>query len=227
MTRGSGRSGRNASARELPGAVSSRAILMLGRVATGIRVRCFGSLAEGKLRQQHLAVLSCLRQFGEISPSELARHLELRVCELCDSIRQLHAAQYLGRDKNGRDGRKQELRLTERGRRALEDFERELDRVEAEWLAALSTEQRSVLGEALRELARALTSAAESARVARLTTAAKPTSRAQSERARRRNQAEEWERDLNRYLERERAPDPTPSAEASARAQGQGMAEDL
>ncbi len=162
-----------------------------------------------------------------MSPSELARHLELDRRDLSDCIAQLQAVQYLMVAPNPRDRRRLDLTLTTRGRLALEDFERELDRVEAEWLQPLSGEQRAALEAALNVLARELTSARESvseaARLRRLATRAKPLHEGESERARRRRRDEEWERILGHHSRPESESESAPDENA----QGQGMAEDL
>jgi DNA-binding MarR family transcriptional regulator len=110
------------------------------------------ALAQHGLRLPHFAVLAALGDFGPLAQHELADRLGLNRSHLVGYLDELQRRDHVARERDPEDRRRQQVALQDPGRvllRKLADIAR---KSEAEYLHALSADERQTLTDLLRRI---------------------------------------------------------------------------
>jgi DNA-binding MarR family transcriptional regulator len=106
-------------------------------------------LAEGfaahGFRGYHYRLLAALDQYGPGSQMDLGRHTGIDRSDVVAALNELADGGYIGREPDPDDRRRNIVRITRKGRRALERLDTVLDGVQEAVLAPLTASERATL----------------------------------------------------------------------------------
>jgi DNA-binding MarR family transcriptional regulator len=145
----------------LPSGLLERTTYLLWNLSSAGRRRLVEQLAGEDFgarlphhRLHHLAVLSCLADFGPACQRDVGEHLGMDGSDLVAVLDDLERAGWVVRRRDQRDRRRHRVTLTPAGRQALRRLDEVALQAEDAVLAPLSAEEREVLhGLLLRALA--------------------------------------------------------------------------
>jgi MarR family transcriptional regulator, lower aerobic nicotinate degradation pathway regulator len=120
---------------------------VIARLALLMRQRSAARLASFSLTLQSHAVLCCLAEYGRLSQKEIAARTGVDPSDLVPLLGVLQDQIRIFCDQDEADGRRDEVRITDRGTRLMVRASRALDEVEAELFRGLSSQERAVLRE--------------------------------------------------------------------------------
>ncbi|MEU8899960.1 MarR family transcriptional regulator [Nocardia sp. NPDC048505] len=100
-------------------------------------------------RRHHYALLTTLREFGPASQAELGRRTRIDRSDIVATLNQLAERDFVQRDPDPADRRRNIVTLTRAGLRHLTELDRRLDDAQDELLAALDPAERRQLIELL------------------------------------------------------------------------------
>ncbi|WP_024877425.1 MarR family winged helix-turn-helix transcriptional regulator [Saccharomonospora piscinae] len=109
-------------------------------------------LADVGARGYHYRLLATLAEFGPASQNTLGRRSGIHASDLVATINELADGDYVRREPDPGDRRRNVISLTTAGRRRLRRLDTALARVQDRVCAPLSTEERDVLTRLLRTL---------------------------------------------------------------------------
>jgi DNA-binding MarR family transcriptional regulator len=128
-----------------------RSAALLDYLSRRMRLRSESALAPLGLRPRHLVALTMLRDADSITQQGLSEMLQLDGTNVVGLLNELEAEDLATRRRSPEDRRRHIVELTEAGREKLAQAEFVLAAVEDYVLEGLSTEQRGVLFELLRQ----------------------------------------------------------------------------
>jgi DNA-binding MarR family transcriptional regulator len=124
--------------RTLPTWLASQVALLGGRIVTA-------RLEEAGVRRAHYALMVALREDGPASQAALGRRLGADRSDMHRTVSDLEARGYVDRGRDAADRRRNVVRLTDAGRRALRGLDAGVDAAQRELLAPLAEEERAEL----------------------------------------------------------------------------------
>jgi DNA-binding MarR family transcriptional regulator len=133
-----------------------RLLYLVKQLESAIRARMDVALRPRRITVPQYTALTVLEQHDDMSAAQLARHTFVTAQAMDGVVAALQSAGLIVRHRDPENRRRLVISLTEQGRALLEDCRQDVDRIEAVAFAALTTEQRSRLGEWLGESRRAL-----------------------------------------------------------------------
>jgi DNA-binding MarR family transcriptional regulator len=133
-----------------------RLLYLVKQLESVIRARMDVALRPRRITVPQYTALTVLEQHDDMSAAQLARHTFVTAQAMDGVVAALQSAALIARHRDPENRRRLVISLTEQGRALLEDCRQDVDRIEAVAFAALTTEQRSRLGEWLGESRRAL-----------------------------------------------------------------------
>ena len=142
-----------ARAHEVP---APRLLYLVKQLESAIRARMDVALRSRRITVPQYTALTVLEQHDDMSAAQLARHTFVTAQAMEGVVTALQSAGLIVRHRDPENRRRLVISLTEQGRALLEDCRQDVDRIEAVAFAALTTEQRSRLGEWLSESRRGL-----------------------------------------------------------------------
>jgi DNA-binding MarR family transcriptional regulator len=131
----------------LPSWLVSRVALQAGRLVTE-------RLGAAGVRRKHFSVLATLDEFGPLSQAAIGRRLALDRSDLHAIVRDLERDRLVDRARDPEDRRRNQVRLTPKGRAALKRLDARVQAAQDDLLAPLTAAER-------RELERLLTRVVE------------------------------------------------------------------
>jgi DNA-binding MarR family transcriptional regulator len=137
----------------------------LAQAAHAYRVRAGTQLARIALHPGQESLLKALADNDGTSMSDLAGMLGVQPPTVTKMISRLAAQDYVERRPSVGDGRQAQVFLTERGQRAIAMIDKLWKRIEKDALAGIDEKDRKRIRKLLRQVARNLGAAAESADV--------------------------------------------------------------
>jgi len=133
-----------------------RLLYLVKQLESAIRARLDVALRPRRITVPQYTALTVLEQHDDMSAAQLARHTFVTAQAMEGVVTALQSAGLIVRHRDPENRRRLAISLTEQGRALLEDCRQDVDRIEAVAFAALTTEQRSQLGEWLSESRRGL-----------------------------------------------------------------------
>jgi MarR family transcriptional regulator, lower aerobic nicotinate degradation pathway regulator len=124
--------------RRLPSWLLNQAALNANRIVAE------GFAAEG-VRRPHFAVLVALDEDGPASQAELGRRLSIDTSDMVAVLNDLERERLVARARDESDRRRNVVRLTNAGARALERLAEQVEHAQKELLAPLSAKERREL----------------------------------------------------------------------------------
>jgi MarR family transcriptional regulator, lower aerobic nicotinate degradation pathway regulator len=124
--------------RRLPSWLLNQAALNANRIVAE------GFAAEG-VRRPHFAVLVALDEDGPASQAELGRRLSIDTSDMVAVLNDLERERLVARARDESDRRRNVVRLTNAGARALERLAEQVEHAQTELLAPLSAKERREL----------------------------------------------------------------------------------
>lgn len=119
---------------------------LLARAALRAQRTVAAHLEDAGMRRQHYTVLATLEERGSASQAALGRALGLDRSDLHAIVTALEADALVTRERDPEDRRRNAVRLTAKGRRALARLQTRIDAAQTELLAGLSaTDRRELL----------------------------------------------------------------------------------
>ncbi len=128
-----------------PHTLRGRTSFLITRLAPLLRRHCILRLSAFGITMQHYAVLCSLGEFGTSCNSDLVTWTGIHASDLIPLLNTLQSRMCVVRDREDRDQRRAELRLTHWGKELLAQAEHALDDVENEVFAPLTSEERAAL----------------------------------------------------------------------------------
>ena len=136
-----------------------RLLYLVKQLESGIRARMDVALRSRRITVPQYTALTVLEQHDDMSAAQLGQAYVRHGSGDGGVVGALQSAGLIVRHRDPENRRRLVISLTEEGRTLLEDCRQDIDRIEAVAFAALTTEQRSRLGEWLGESRRALATA--------------------------------------------------------------------
>ena len=102
-------------------------------------------LAVVDARGYHFRVLATLAEFGPASQASLGRHSGIHFSDLVAAINELADQGFVERADDPTDRRRNIITITPAGQRQLQQLDEQLARVQDQWLAPLSSDERDQL----------------------------------------------------------------------------------
>lgn len=127
---------------------------LVSRVALSASRLVAERLDAAGVRRKHFSVLATLEEFGPGSQAAIGRRLALDRSDLHAVVGELEQQGLVERERDPEDGRRNEVRLTPKGRSALKRLDAKVQSAQNDLLAPLSPAER-------RELQRLLTRVVE------------------------------------------------------------------
>ena len=124
--------------RALPTWLASQVALLGGRIVTA-------RLDGAGVRRAHYALLVALEEDGPASQAALGRRLGADRSDMHRTVSELEARGYVDRGRDAADRRRNVVRLTEEGSRALRELDAGVDAAQRELLAPLAEEEQAEL----------------------------------------------------------------------------------
>lgn len=121
---------------------------------TRISRRLRAERGEADLPEGQFSVLTTLHHHGELSPGSLAQHEGVKPPSMTRAVNTMAELGLVEKVEHPSDGRQVVVRLTERGRREVEETRRRRDAWLAQQLKALTPDERQVLAQAAELLTR-------------------------------------------------------------------------
>lgn len=137
---------------ERPPSLLALTSYLAGYVSRGLRAAVQRALAERELETANYGVLVALADFGVLSQQQLADRLNADKSHVVRLIDQLESRRLLTRAPDPTDRRRHQIELTAAGRKLLRDVATIVERVESEYLRALSNADRRALTRLLQQV---------------------------------------------------------------------------
>jgi DNA-binding MarR family transcriptional regulator len=126
----------------VPQRLRGTALWLLGRAARATQQLTQERLADAGLRRGFYGVLATLAEFGPAAQAEIGRRLGIDASDMVAILNDLAAQQYVSRDRDPRDRRRNSVTITEPGRAALARFDTAIADAQDAMLAAFSPAER-------------------------------------------------------------------------------------
>ena len=135
-----------------PHRLSGTVVWLLGRAAQRGHQLAQERLAAAGIRKWHYAVLAALAEFGQQSQADIGRRLGLDRSDVVAVLNDLQADDYVGREPDPADRRRNIVTISEHGRTALAGFDRLIAAADGHLLADLSAAERAQLAALLERI---------------------------------------------------------------------------
>jgi MarR family transcriptional regulator, lower aerobic nicotinate degradation pathway regulator len=136
-----------------PHRLQGTAFWLLGRATRLAQQLTQASLAEAGMRRGFYGVLASLEEFGPAAQADIGRRLAIDPSDIVDILNDLEHAGYLRREQDPADRRRNIVRMTPAGGRALEHFDAAIAAAEDTLLARFTPAERARLLRSLQRLA--------------------------------------------------------------------------
>lgn len=138
---------------QLPRELVSRTGFLLARLGFEIKARSIAEFAGEGFTPYHFSVLAMLEEGARETQATIADTLRLDRSQLVGLLDSLERRGLIERRRDQQDRRRQAVSLTREGRKALVRLRAIIDRIESEFLAPLSAQEREQLQGLLFQLA--------------------------------------------------------------------------
>ena len=125
-------------------------LMRVGRLRHQILENTIADL--GILPSQHHVLMQLSRAQGAFSQAEIAERMHVSPASVARTIKSLDADGYIRRDSCGADGRRNEIRITERGERVLSQSRARFQKLDAANYAGFSEAELRLFSELLDRL---------------------------------------------------------------------------
>jgi DNA-binding MarR family transcriptional regulator len=136
-----------------PHRLSGTVVWLVGRVAQRGHTLARERLEAGGIRKWHYAVLAALQEFGEQSQADIGRRLGLDRSDMVAVLNDLQADDYVTREPDPADRRRNVVTISDAGVAALARFDRLVAEADGLLLADLSEAERGQLVALLERIA--------------------------------------------------------------------------
>jgi DNA-binding MarR family transcriptional regulator len=136
-----------------PHRLSGTVVWLVGRVAQRGHTLARERLEAGGIRKWHYAVLAALQEFGEQSQADIGRRLGLDRSDMVAVLNDLQADDYVTREPDPADRRRNVVTISDAGVVALARFDRLVAEADGLLLADLSEAERGQLVALLERIA--------------------------------------------------------------------------
>ncbi|EWM16277.1 MarR family winged helix-turn-helix transcriptional regulator [Kutzneria sp. 744] len=136
-----------------PHRLSGTVLWLLGRAAQRGHALARERLEAGGIRKWHYAVLAALKEFGQQSQAEIGRRLHLDRSDMVAVLNDLQADDYVTREPDPADRRRNVVTISDTGAAALARFDRLIAEADDLLLADLSEAERDQLVAMLERIA--------------------------------------------------------------------------
>jgi DNA-binding MarR family transcriptional regulator len=136
-----------------PHRLSGTVVWLLGRAAQRGHTLARERLEAGGIRKWHYAVLAALQEFGEQSQADIGRRLGLDRSDMVAVLNDLQADDYVTREPDPADRRRNVVTISDAGVAALAGFDRLVAEADGLLLADLSEAERDHLVALLERIA--------------------------------------------------------------------------
>src|SRR4051812_36657614 len=128
-----------------PHRLSGTVVWLLGRAAQRGHTLARERLEAGGIRKWHYAVLAALQEFGEQSQADIGRRLGLDRSDMVAVLNDLQADDYVTREPDPADRRRNVVTISDAGAAALARFDRLVAEADGLLLADLTAAERDHL----------------------------------------------------------------------------------
>jgi DNA-binding MarR family transcriptional regulator len=135
-----------------PHRLSGTVVWLLGRAAQRGHQLAQERLTAAGIRKWHYAVLAALAEFGQQSQADIGRRLGLDRSDVVAVLNDLQADDYVSREPDPTDRRRNIVTISEHGRTALAAFDRLIAAADGHLLADLSAAERTQLAALLERI---------------------------------------------------------------------------
>jgi DNA-binding MarR family transcriptional regulator len=136
-----------------PHRLSGTVLWLLGRAAQRGHQLARERLEAGGIRKWHYAVLAALKEFGQQSQADIGRRLGLDRSDMVAVLNDLQADDYVTREPDPADRRRNVVTISDAGAAALARFDRLVAEADGLLLADLSAAERDQLVALLKRIA--------------------------------------------------------------------------
>jgi DNA-binding MarR family transcriptional regulator len=136
-----------------PSRLHNTAFWLLGQASRRAQRATQEALAEAGLRRYFYGVLATLAEFGPAAQAEIGRRLGVDPSDMVAVLNELEQLNYVRRDRNPDDRRRNRVQLTPTGAKALDRFDQAIAEAEAEFLSGLATDDQRRLLQLLQRIA--------------------------------------------------------------------------
>lgn len=135
-----------------PSRLTSKPSWLISQLSVHVKRLVSDGFAAAGARGYHYRLLAALREFGPMSQATLGRRCGVDRSDVVVAVNELEGEGFVERAPDPADRRRNTVSITKAGEGQLRRLDRELDRVQEELLAPLSTNERATLSDLLGRL---------------------------------------------------------------------------